>query len=188
MTFALSILAFFVLGVIVFYLDSRIGVSFNRSWYNMTHKNKLDPNIKKGFVVNASFVSRFIIALLTVSLTFLISLKYGNLHALEYTWLAIVQFVGMILGFYFASKILKIVPPGINKAAKFLDKIEKGEVNLKEEIVDSSKKVVEVIKKEKLPKKKEKEKDIPKGNSKEEKEVKKGDEDWRKGIDDFMKK
>lgn len=205
MNILLHILAFFVLGVVVYYIDSRVGLKIHRSWYNLTHKYPLPEHIHKGMIIRQPFFQRLIIAALIVGAEVFISGYLGAASVLVDVLLGVAGLVGMILGFYFAGSILKIVPGTVGKAVDYLEKVESGETNIKEDVIGGAaamgtkitdavaEKGVEKVIGKIMPDKKEKEvkQETPGPEpepKKEEKPEEEDDQDWRDGIDKFLKK
>ncbi len=200
MTLALWIIVFFILGILVYYLDLQHGTDVYRKWYNLTHKEKLPAETIRGFVAGRKFGPRIVVVLFFVSIEVGLMILYGKLHPLEYIGLGVAEVFGMLLGFLFAPWFLKIFPGRVKNAIQYMDKIESGEVDVKKDVIKGVAKAGKEIKeitdelKEAPPSESQKQEikqeikaEPPKPEPKEEsKEPPK--EDWREGVKKYLKK
>lgn len=169
----------FVLGTLFFYYDKKSGKKLYKKWYDISNKNDLDPNVNIGFVDGRYFRQKLTVAIgLTVVCFVLSFLVFGisPFYALMYN---IGTFVGILASFYISGGLINIFSKRANKTIDFIESIEKGEKNLKEEI----KKVVPLAKEEPTPEPAPEVKETP-----EKEDDKKDDDDWRSGVKDFLNK
>jgi len=196
MTLALWIIVFFLLGILVYYLDLEYGTDIYRKWYNISHKDKLPDNVIRGFVVKRKFFPRLMVVLFFVALETGLMILYGKLHPLEYLGLGVAEIFGMMLGFLLAPWFLKIFPGRVRNAIEYIDKIESGEVDVKKDIVKGVTKAGVEIKNiadelkeapKMEPQQSKPEPEPPKAPPKEEpKEPSK--DDWRDGVKKYLNK
>ncbi|NNC94438.1 MAG: hypothetical protein HKN92_02680 [Chitinophagales bacterium] len=181
MNIALPVILFFLLGILLYYIDLKVGVQLYRKWYKLTHKDPLPVGIQRGFIVNSSLESLFGIALILIVAEVLLSFQIGNSPPLLDILLGVLGFIGLMLGFYLGGILMK----GMGKTIGYLEHIEKGELDLGKELVKGVKKAREAIKEEKTNSTDDSE--VQEEHS-ETKEDDKPEKDWRDGVDDFLKK
>ena len=71
MTFAATI--GLVLGLFFTYYDKKSGTNLYKKWYNISNKNKIDPDLEIGFVTNQLFGQKLTVALILTGICYLIS-------------------------------------------------------------------------------------------------------------------
>lgn len=202
MEFAFHALVFFVLGIALFYADTKVGIKWYRSWYNLTHKDPMADEVTMGFIYNRSFQIKAILALVLVGIEVGISFFWGSAGSLNDLLYGVGELVGIIIGFILAPRMIKTVPGKVKGAIDYMEKVDKGEVNLKKDIVKGAIKagseIKDVLSETDNPKPEPKQEVKPEPTpepeqkavepeKKEESEEKK-DDDWRKGVKKFLDK
>lgn len=201
MEFAFHALIFFILGIVVYYLDSKFGVKWYRSWYNLTHKDPMPNDVSVGFVFNRGFQPKVALAIVLVGIELLLSFLYGSAASLNNLLYGIGEFIGIILGFMLAPRMIKGVPGKVKGAMDYMEKVDKGEVNIKKDLVKGAFKAGSEIKD--VLSEKDKPEPMPKvtpapeapvqtaeekAPEPEKKDEGKKDDDWRSGVKKFMDK
>ncbi len=176
-----TLLAFFIglaAGIVYYFFDYKKMTKGYRSWYKLTHKDAMPEGITQGFVYaqpfsgklySAIFLAMIItgIIILTGSANILIQLLYGVFIA-----------VGLMLAFYVAPFIFRHAPGNVTKLKKKLNEIDKLESDLGFNRAPEEPKPVKVEKEKAVTETKPIEKEPEKPADK--------DEDWRKGINDYL--
>lgn len=170
----------FVIGTLFYYYDKKSGKKLYKKWYDISNKNDLDPTVNIGFVDGRYFRQKLTVAIGLTAVCFVLSFFLCGVEPFKALMYNIGTFVGILLSFYVSGGLINVLSKRGNKTIDFIESIEKGEKNLKEEI----KKVIPVGKEEE-PVKQEQPTEV-----KEEKEEKKDDkdDDWRSGVKDFLNK
>lgn len=206
MIFAFHALVFFILGILLYYVDTKQGIKWYRGWYNLTHKDPMPDDIIMGFIVNNDIRSKLTIGLILVIAEIGISFFWGMASPLEDIFYGIGELIGVIAGFYLAPKMIKTVPGGVKGAIEYMDKVDKGEANVKKDILRGAVKAGTEMKniltaedkeevKTPLPSQtpesepaKPKKVEEPKSEGPPKKDDEGKDDDWRKGVKKFMDK
>jgi len=164
----LSLIVGLVLGTLFYFWDNKKGYTWYKRWYDLSHKEPLEVTGVYSFVNNQPFSKRLIPAVIIAVVFSYLTWLLGEVNPL-YTMLSgVLALIGILIGFYLGPLIMKKLPKGVKEAKKTLDKIDSLEQDLKEK---SSKPVIE-------PTPEPEKKDPPK----------KDDDDWRKGVKDFLDK
>ncbi len=135
MIFAFHALVFFILGILLFYIDTKRGIIWYRGWHNLTHKDPMPDGVIKGFIVNNDFRSKLTIGLILVLAEIAVSFFWGMASPLEDLFYGIGELVGVIAGFYLAPKMIKTVPGGIKDTIEYIQKVESGEADVKKDFI-----------------------------------------------------
>lgn len=135
MIFAFHALVFFILGIVLYYIDTKQGIKWYRGWHNLTHKDPMPDDVIKGFLVNNDIRSKLTIGLILVIAEIGISFFWGMASPLEDIFYGIGELVGVVAGFYLAPKMIRTVPGGVKGAIEYMDKVDKGEANVKKDIL-----------------------------------------------------
>lgn len=204
MTFLFAFLIALIGGIILFWLDRKIGIKLYRPWYNISHKDPLPSEEIKGFLIRRPFRVRFIHAVVLTAIEVTLSVFFLKAtNPLEDLLYGVPVLLGLMVGFYLAPLFIKIVPKQIENAIDYIEKVEKGQTDVKKDFVKGAIKSGKAIndlmkdketkpeKKSEKPKPEEKKKEEPKKENPEKsssKDKDESDKDWRKGIDDFLKK
>lgn len=171
-----------VMGVALYAIDLRKGKSLVRSWYNLTHKDPLAGEAKKGFLAGRTFRFKMIVAAILALLTLMGTYLLGGIRLIDDTLISVAAGLGLGLGFVLAPIILKRLPGSVdtaktllNKAAELEEKYigDAGPVPVAEQVEKNEETAAE--------KQIETEKDetaLETDNP----------DDWRKGVKDFLKK
>ncbi len=177
-----------VIGLFVSFYDKKSGSKLYKKWYNVSNKNNIDPNLEIGFITNQLFGQKLTVALIFTAITYVI-----HFFILGEPFLALFRmigfFVGIMIAFYTAGLILSMFSKKVSKTIEYIENVEKGGIDLKEEAKKGFDKVKDKVKETVSGKEEEKpnEKEIPKEESKPEDEPNKED-DWRDGVKRFMDK
>ncbi len=129
MDLIIQIALFFLLGVLVYYADGVMGTGLYRLWYNMTHKDPLSSGVTLGFLHNRSARVRLIWALTITVIVTAVSMIFGNFFS-ETTRVLLnllALLVGVSAGFLVAPIVLKRVPGQVSKVIDYADQAEKGD-------------------------------------------------------------
>ena len=203
-----QILLFLILGILLYYIDSLVGTGLYRGFYNLTHKDELDPAVRKGFLVDRSAGHRLgwavAIVVIASGIAFLSGAFFGD-RTLENALLVVTMFVGLLLGFLFAPTVVRFLPGALKRSVDYVESIESGESSIGDDLrsaaTKAGKKIVReaVAAGEKVKDTVEDAKEELRGKEKEEArkpdpdpdEGKDDDEpprDWRGGVKDFLDK
>ncbi|HYV92441.1 MAG TPA: hypothetical protein VE978_11675 [Chitinophagales bacterium] len=137
MTIIILILAFFLIGVAIYYLDLMI-LKLAAKWF----PGKFPAGTTKGlFVVRRLFRRRLFVAFLVVMAKFLLSLRYGKA---DFQWdiaYGLVEWASLMLGFYGAAWFLRFAPKRLNAALDYAERVESGETDVAEDLKNTVKRV-----------------------------------------------
>lgn len=183
-----------VIGIFISFYDKKSGKKLYHKWYNISNKNKLDPNTEIGFVTNQLFGQKLTVALIITGISYVIGFMVFGINPISGIFYMIAYFLGLMVAFYTSSLLLSLFSKKVSKTIEYIENVEKGNIDLKaeakkgyEKVKDKLEDVVESVKetvtgkdteelKQEIPKKEEKE--SPKEENK----------DWKKGINDFLDK
>ena len=137
MTIVILILAFFLIGVAVYYLDLMI-LKLTAKWF----PGKFPEGKTKGlFVVKRLFRRRLFVAFLIVLTKFLLSLRYGQIDFSMAVAYRLVEWVSLMLGFYGAAWFLRFAPKRLNAALDYAERVESGETDVAEDLKNTVRRV-----------------------------------------------
>lgn len=165
----LALIVGFVLGILFVLWDNKKGYLWYKRWYDLSHKDPLAQMNHYSFINNQPFSKRVVPAILLTAAFTLITYLMGSLNPAYALLTGGVSLAGVIVGFYVGPFVANKLPKGLQKATETLEKIDKLEAELKAE------KKKEEITQQPKP-------EAPKSDSD------KKDDDWRKGIKDFIDK
>ena len=174
-----------VIGLLFSFYDKKSGIKLYRKWYNISNKNKIDPNLEIGFVTNQLFGQKLTVSLIITAICYVIGVLAFDVPPFSGLFYMIGVFIGLMVAFYTSSLLLSLFSKKTSKVIDYIEQVEKGGIDLKAEAKKGMNTVKEKVKETVSPKEepKLKEKEIPK----EEPEVKK-DDNWREGVKKFMDK
>ena len=136
MDLLVQILLFFIMGILIFYIDGLVGTGLYRGWYNLTHKDPLDPSIQKGFLTNRPVPFRLgwalAFTLIGAGITIVSGSFFNDSTSVALTLMAL--FVGLILGLLAAPTLIRVLPGRVNKAVNYVDEVESGERKLGDDL------------------------------------------------------
>jgi hypothetical protein len=164
----LSLRVGLVLGTLFYFWDNKKGYSWYKRWYDLSHKEPLETTDVYSFVNNQPFSKRLIPAIIIAVAFSYLTWLLGDINLIITLLTGALSLVGILVGFYLGPLILKKLPKGFKEAKKTLDKID----SLEQDLTNKSPKPIS----EPTP---EPEKKSP---------PKKDDDDWRKGVKDFLDK
>ena len=171
-----TILAFFIglgTGIIYYFIDYRKMTDSYRNWHKLTHKEGLTEDIERGFVYAQPFSGKLYSAIfLTVVITSIIILT-GSANILVQLMYGLFIALGLMVAFYVAPVIFRHAPGRISKMKEHLDKIDEFESRVTSGKSDS--KTTDIADTDEV----EPEPEKKKADSK-------NDDDWRKGIKDYL--
>ncbi len=167
----LSLIIGLVLGILFVLWDHKKGQAWYKRWYDLSHKDPLHPSIDDTFIRNQPFSKRVVPAIIITGVFMYITWWLGNLNPLITFLQGGIALVAVIIGFYVGPFIANKLPKGLKKANETLRKIDAIEADIKE---------VKPINVETPKPERDEIKSPPKKDDK--------DEDWRKGIKDFLDK
>ncbi|MDO8669259.1 MAG: hypothetical protein Q7K65_03115 [Candidatus Buchananbacteria bacterium] len=128
-------------GAIWYNLDRRFGVRWYRSWYNMTHKNKLTEDKAIGFIYNRSTHSKAASAAFIATLQSILVAWYMEVNLLVALIMWLAETPLMMLGFYLAPLACAIWRKK-EILFKTVDKVESGELQVGAEVSRVAKRMV----------------------------------------------
>jgi hypothetical protein len=134
---------FLVLGAVLHVIDHHLGSLLYRWWYNMTHRDPLPADVKRGFVYQQSAQARFQAAVLLAALQSLLA-AFGGANPIIELLTIIVETPVAMVGFYCGPFLDKI---WTRKDTVFstVDKLESGELSMTDEVRKISAEAVETI-------------------------------------------
>lgn len=178
-----------VLGLFFTYYDKKSGTNLYKKWYNISNKNKIDPDLEIGFVTNQLFGQKLTVALILTGIFYLISFLVFGVNPVKSLFYMIAFFLGLMVAFYTANLILSMFSKKVSGAIDYIEKVEKGGIDLGEEAKKSSNKVKDKVKETVTGNEKivveEKPEPIPEPAKEADP---KEDSNWRDGVKKFMDK
>jgi hypothetical protein len=178
-----------VLGLLFTFYDKKSGINLYKKWYNISNKNKIDPDLEIGFVTNQLFGQKLTVSIILTGIAYLISFLVFGINPIQSLFYMVAFFLGLMVAFYTSGLLLSLFSKKTNKVIDYIEKVEKGGIDLKAEAkkgFDKAKeKVMETVTPKEEPKEKEIEKEIPEEKPKPET---KKDDNWRDGVKNFMDK
>jgi hypothetical protein len=131
------LIAFFLIGVGVYYLDL-MAIKLLGKWF----PKKFPQGKAKGlFVVGRLFRHRLLIAFIIVIAEVLISIWYGKADFQEDLVYGLIELVGLMAGFYGAAWFLRYAPKRFNEALDYAERVESGKTDVAEDLKNTMKKV-----------------------------------------------
>lgn len=174
-----SIIIGFILGTAFYYYDMKKGKKLYKRWYDLSNKDNLDPKLGLGFVHGRLFGQKLKVSIIFSVIAYGIGFLVFGVNPFWGLFYAGALFLGFLVAFYLARKLLSIFSVKANKTIEYIESIEKGEKNVSEELnklVKGKDKETESIQKNKKVQEKEENKDEDK------------DDDWRSGVKKFLDK
>ncbi|MBI1286243.1 MAG: hypothetical protein GC178_01580 [Flavobacteriales bacterium] len=170
-----TLLAFFIglaAGIAYYFLDYKSLTNSYRSWYKLTHKDPLPNDVEQGFVYAQPFSGKLYSAVFIAMIITVIIILTGSANILIQLLYGVFIMVGLMVSFYLAPLIFRHAPSNVSKLKKHLDRIDEMEADLKTDKLEEKPQPVE-------PAKPELEEGKKPGEDKK-------DDDWRKGIKDYL--
>lgn len=137
-------IVFIGFGATWYNFDRRFGVKWYRSWYNMTHKDKLTTEKAIGFIYNRSTHSKAASAALVATLQSILVVMYMNVNLLASLIMWVVEIPLLMLGFYLGPFAYAMWQKK-ETLFKTVDKVESGEIDVSAKITDAAKRAVAPI-------------------------------------------
>jgi len=137
MTIIFLILAFFLIGVAIYYLDLMI-LKLMAKWFPAKYP---EGKTKGLFVVRRLFRRRLLVAFLIVAGEILLSLWYGEANFQMDIAYGLIEWVSLMLGFYGAAWFLRFAPKRFNAALDYAERVETGEADVAEDLKNTVKRV-----------------------------------------------
>lgn len=125
--------------------DRRFGIKWYRSWYNMTHKDKLPTDKAIGFIYNRSTHSKAATAGLISTLQTILVVMYMDVNLLASLFMWVIEIPLMMLGFYLGP-LVALMWQKKEKLFETVDKVESGEIDVSAKVSEAAKRVVTPIK------------------------------------------
>lgn len=173
-----------VVGLFISFYDKKSGSKLYKKWYNVSNKNKIDDKLEIGFITNQLFSQKLTVALILTALAYVV-----HFFILGEPFLALFRmigfFIGIMIAFYTGSLLLSLFSKKTNKVIDYIEQVEKGSIDLKEEAKKGFEKAKDKVMETVTGKEEVVEKEISKEEPKPES---KKDDNWRDGVKDFMKK
>ena len=171
-----------IVGIFLSYYDKKSGSKLYKNWYNVSNKNKIDPNLEIGFITNQLFGQKLTIGLIFTAIAYII-----HFFVLGEPFLGLFRmigfFIGIMIAFYAAGLLLSMFSKKMSKTIEYIEKVEKGSIDVREEAKAKYESVKEKVK-EKITSEKEiviEKKEEPIAEQKKE-------DNWRDGVKKFMDK
>lgn len=137
MTIIFLILAFFLIGVAIYYIDLVL-LKLLAKWFPA----KYPEGTTKGlFVVRRLFRRRLLVAFLIVLAEILFSLWYGQADFQMDIAYGLIEWVSLMLGFYGAAWFLRFAPKRLNAAIDYAERVESGKTDVAEDLRNTVRKV-----------------------------------------------
>ena len=133
---------FFILGLALFWFDSWAGVGLYRGWYNMTNREPLPSGERRGFLLHRPARVRIGWALALAAIVTALTLRYGSFFqdSTRVVLNLLAMLVGLGIGLLSAPSILRRLPGVVDTASDYLDEVEAGERDPKEDLGDALRK------------------------------------------------
>ncbi len=170
----------FVIGTLFYYYDRKSGKNLYRKWHNLSNKEKLHETATIGFVDGRLFGQKLKIAIAIAAVFYILTFIMAGIPIKGLLYAGGV-FVGTLVSFYISGTLLSLFSKRASKTIDYIESIEKGEKNIKDELKNILPK-----KEEKTPVKNEPETSEEKADESPKEEKKK--DDWRDGINKFLDK
>ena len=138
MNIVLLLIAFFLIGVVIYYLDMLL-LRFSGKWFL---KNNRSGKRKGLFVVGRLFRRGLFVAFVIVVGEIIISLWYGQADLQWDLVYGLVELAGLMLGFYGAAWFLRWAPRRFNEALDYAERVESGEADVAGDLRNTMKKVM----------------------------------------------
>lgn len=132
-------------GAFWYNFDRRFGIKWYRSWYNMTHKDKLTTEKEMGFIYNRSTHSKAASAALVATIQSILVVKYMDVNLLASLIMWVVEIPLMMIGFYLGP-FSYVMWQKKEKLFETVDKVESGQLNVGAEVSKAAKRVVAPLK------------------------------------------
>lgn len=130
-------LAFFLIGVAIYYLDLII-LRLSSKWF----PRKVYEDKSKGIlVVRRLFRRRLLVASLIVAAEILFSIRYGKADLQWDIVYGLIEGVTLMLGFYGAAWFLRIAPRRLNQALDYAERVESGKADVGEDLRNTVRRV-----------------------------------------------
>ncbi len=144
----LSLFFYLFWGAAWYVMDRTFGVKLYRRYYNFTHKDPLPEGEVKGFIYNRTTRAKSFAAVICstiLSVLAILSMEFNLLVEIT-LWIVEIPIImaGFYLGHFFGFKLWS----NRNKGFEMIDRLERGDVHIGEQIAEKAKKVVEEIQEE----------------------------------------
>lgn len=169
----LALLIGFTLGILFVVWDNKKGQVWYKRWHDLSHRDPLETTEKVTFLYGQPFSKRLVPAVLITVVFMYFVWKLGSINPMVTILQSVVALAAVIIGFYVGPFVANKLPKGLKKANETLKKMDA----LESSILD---------KKEATTPKEPDTK--PEGTNPEKGDENKKDDDWRKGIKDFLDK
>ncbi len=131
------IIVFLLLGAVWYNLDRAYCTRLYRWWYGMTHEHPLPPGTERGFIYGQATRARALAALLLSTLISVIA--FGTAHANSLAelliWASGIPI--LVIGFFLGPNVYELWRRK-EKVFDAVDKVERGDVDLSDELKDRS--------------------------------------------------
>lgn len=137
-------LMYLLLGALWHVIDRAIGVSVYRWYYAMTHETPLAADEKKGFICQRRARARFAAAVALALFHSVLLMRYAAFPAIDTLVSFFIQVPILMMGFYLGPLVQRIWK-GKEEVFEAVDKLEQGEISVKDEISGVSEKAVTAV-------------------------------------------
>ncbi len=138
-------IVFVGVGATWYNFDRRFGVKRYRSWYNLTHKDKLTSDKPIGFIYNRSTHSKAASAALIATIQSILVVRYMDVNLLASLIMWVIEIPLMMLGFYLGP-FAALLWQKKEKLFETVDRVESGHIKVGDEVSKAAKRVVAPIK------------------------------------------
>jgi hypothetical protein len=126
------LLIFAFLGAVWFNLDAAFGAGVYGWWFSMTHKDKLPPGVRQGYIYERKAKTRFYAAIALASAEYLLFAHWMSFGPLAKLSVWVFGIVATFVGFYLGP-VLHVIWRKKDAVLEKIDEVESGRVNLKDE-------------------------------------------------------
>jgi len=139
------ILVALLIAAVVYMADTRLGAGLYRWWYSMTHEHPLPTGKECGFIFNRNTGARVVVGTILSSIITLLACMDGEFNALAELVLWLVS-IPVIVGTFMAGRRFDGLWSGRTKVFTAVDKWERGEIDLSDELKNKSAEVAARVK------------------------------------------
>lgn len=176
------------IGLLFSYYDKKSGSKLYKKWYNISNKNNIDPKLEIGFVTNQLFGQKLTVALILTAISYVLGIFVFGMHPFQGLFYMIGLFIGLMIAFYTAGILLSLFSKKVSKTIEYIEKVEQGGIDLKEEAKKGMEKVKDKVMETVNPTEEVKQKNVEKELPKEKPETPEKEDNWRDGVKKFMDK
>ncbi len=144
----LSLFFYLFWGAAWYVMDRTFGVKLYRRYYDFTHKDPLPEEEVRGFIFNRSTRDKSFAAVICSTILSVLAILSMEFNLLVEITLWIVEIPVIMAGFYLGHFFGFKLWSNRNKGFEMIDRLEKGDVHLGEQIAESARRIVGDIQEE----------------------------------------